>query len=127
MGTGIRIVRSTDVTVTGCSILDEHPEGQPTGASLLELVESRRINVSGCQLLDGVPCGIDATDCSHVSITGCTIHDTRENKRSLHAVRFTGRGEGNLIGMNSIGPSIDSTLSLGDQAGVTAEGNLIQS
>jgi hypothetical protein len=127
MGTGVRIVRSTDVTITGCSILDEHPDGQPTSASLLELVDSRRINISGCQLLNGVPCGIDAEDCSHVSITGCTIHDTREDTKSHHAVRFAGRGQGNLIGMNSIGPSLESTLAVGEDAGVTADGNVMES
>ena len=127
MGTGVRIVRSSDITVTGCSILDEHPDGQPSGASLLELVASQRINVSGCQLLDGVPCGIDATDCSHVSITGCTIHDTRKQRKSRHAVRFTGQGKGNLIGMNSIGPATESNFALGDATGVTVEGNVPKS
>lgn len=126
MGTGVRIVRSSDITVTGCSILDEHPIGQPTGASLLELVDSRRINVSSCQLLDGVPCGIDATDCSHVNITGCTIHDTRAERKSRHAIRFTGQGQGNLIGMNSIGPTGNSMFALGDSAGVTIEGSAWQ-
>ena len=127
MGTGVRIVRSSDVTVTGCSILDEHPDGQPSGASLLELVASQRINVSGCQLLDGVPCAIDATDCSHVSITGCTIRDTRQQKKTRHAVRFTGQGQGNLVGMNSIGSTTESTFVLGEAAGVTAKGNLLES
>jgi hypothetical protein len=127
MGTGIRIVRSSDVTVTGCSILDEHPDGQPSGASLLELVASKRINVSGCQLLDGVPCGVDAIDCSDVSITGCTIHDTREQLQSRHAVRFTGTGRGNLVGMNSVGATTESAFALDESAGVTAEGNVLKS
>ena len=127
MGTGVRIVRSSDVTVTGCSILDEHPDGQPSGASLLELAACKRINVSGCQLLDGTPCGVDATDCSDVSITGCTIHDTREQIQSRHAIRFTGTGQGNLVGMNSIGRTTESTLVLDESAGVTAEGNVLKS
>ncbi len=127
MGTGIRIVRSSDVTVTGCSILDEHPDGQPSGASLLELVASKRINASGCQLLDGVPCGVDAIDCSDVSITGCTIHDTREQLQSRHAVRFTGTGRGNLVGMNSVGTTTESAFALDESAGVTAEGNVLKS
>ena len=124
MGTGVRIARSSDVTVTGCSILDEHPDDQPSSASVLELLASQRINVSSCQLLNGVPCGIDATDCSHVSITGCTIHDTRDQRKFRHAVRFTGQGQGNLIGMNSIGPATESTFALDDAAGVTVEGNI---
>ena len=126
MGTGVRIVRSTDVTITGCSILDEHPEGQSSGASLLELVESKRINVSGCQLLDAAPCGVDAKDCSDVSITGCTIHDTRKQKQSRHAVRFTGVGRGNLVAMNTIGTTTESPLALGESTGVTVEGNVLQ-
>ena len=126
MGTGVRIVRSSDISVTGCSILDEHPDGQPSGASLVELVESRRINVTGCQLLDGVPCGIDATDCSHVAITGCTIHDTREERRSRHAVRFTGKGTGNLVALNSIGSTTEAALAWSDRAGVNANGNVLE-
>jgi len=126
-GTGVRIVRSSDVTVTGCSIQDEHPDGQPSNASLLELIACRRVNISGCQFLDGVPCGIDAADSSHVSITGCTIHDTRAQRKSRHAVRFTGEGQGNLVGMNSIGSTTKSTLALGDAAGVTVHGNVVDS
>jgi polygalacturonase len=126
MGTGVRIVRSTDVTITGCSILDEHPEGQSSGASLLELVESKRINVSGCQLLDAAPYAVDAKDCSDVSITGCTIHDTRKQKQSRHAIRFTGVGRGNLIAMNTIGATKESPLAVEKSAGVTVEGNVVQ-
>ncbi|MBN80254.1 MAG: hypothetical protein CMJ70_08950 [Planctomycetaceae bacterium] len=125
MGTGVRIVRSADITLSGCSILDEHPEGQPSGASLLELVESQRINVSGCQLLDGMPCGLDATDCSHVVVTGCTISESRPQPVSRHAVRFAGAGTGNLIGMSSIGPAVESPLSLAVSAGVVVQGNVL--
>ncbi|MBB76410.1 MAG: hypothetical protein CMJ75_18045 [Planctomycetaceae bacterium] len=124
MGTGVRIVRSSDIALSGCSVLDEHPEGQSSGASLLELVESQRVNVSGCQLLDGVPCGIDATDCSHVLVTGCTISDSRPQTISRHAVRFSGAGSGNLIGMSSLGPTVETPLSLAASAGVVAQGNV---
>ncbi len=125
MATGVRLVRSSDVTLSGCSILDEHPEGQPTKASLLELVECRRINVSGCQLIDGVPSGLDAVDCSDVSVAGCTIHDSRPEPMSQHAVRFSGKGTGNLLAMNSIGRSVGAPLDLADSAGVTVQGNLV--
>ena len=127
LGAGVRVVNSSDVTITGCAIRDEHPEGQPSGASLLELAASRRVNISGCQFLDGVPCGIDATDCSHVSITGCTIHDARRQQRSRHAIRFTGQGEGNLIGMNTIGSTVESSLALSDAAGVAVIYNVPES
>lgn len=125
MGTGVRIVESSDVALTGCSFLDEHPEGQPSAASLLELAKCDRINVSGCQLLDGVPCGIDATDCNHVSVTGCTIHDTREDRKSLHAVRFRGKGRGNLVATNVIGPTIEAPVTVEESSDVREEGNVL--
>ena len=124
MGTGIRIVHSSDITFTGCSILDEDDNGQSSGASLFELSDCQRVNISGCQFLNGVPCGIDAVDCSHVSITGCTIHDTRQQPVSSHAIRFTGAGTGNLIAMNSIAPALASALAIDDRAGATVEGNV---
>lgn len=104
--TGVRIVRSSDVTFTGCSIHDEHPEGQPTGASLLEIVDADRITVTGSQFLDGVPCGIDVAGSKDVVLQGNTIHDTRAVKKSQHAIRMTGAGARNLIGMNSIGETL---------------------
>ncbi len=127
LNTGVRIVRSADVTLSGSSILDEHPEGQPTGASLLEVVDSKRVNVSGCQLLDGSPCGIDVADSSNISITGCTIHDTRENPKSRHAIRCSGKGQGNLAAMNTIGKTLDAAMALDKKAGVRDEANVVQS
>jgi len=123
LGTGVRIVGSSDITVTGCSILDEHPEGQPSGASLLELVNCQRINISGSQLIDGVPCGLDAVDCSNVNVNGCSIHDSRTEKKSQNAVRFSGTGHGNLLTMNSISPATPQTLSISETAGVRVDGS----
>lgn len=124
-GTGVRIERSHDIALTGCTIHDEHDSGQQSGASLLELVECRRINVSGCQLLGGVPCGVDAADCSDVSVTGCTIHDDRPALRSRHAIRFTGAGRGNLIAANSIGPTIGERIVLAEESGVEQHANAL--
>jgi len=125
MNTGVRCVGSSDVTLTGCSILDEHPDGQPTGASPLELSDCKRINISGCQMLDGVPCGIAIEASSDVSVTGRTIHDTRENRKSQHAIRFRGACQGNLGALNSIGPTLASPLSLAESSGDRVDGNVI--
>lgn len=116
--TGIRIVKSSDITITGCSVHDEHPDGQPTGASLLEIVDSDRINVTGSQFLDGVPCGIDIADSRDVLLNGNTIHDTRETRKSRHAVRFTGQGSGNILDTNSIGPTLEQDVLIEQNAGV---------
>ncbi|HIE95972.1 MAG TPA: hypothetical protein EYQ63_02920 [Fuerstia sp.] len=126
MGTGVRIVGSSDITLNGCSILDEHPEGQPSGASLLELVNCNRINISGSQLIDGVPCGLDAVDCSNVNVNGCSIHETRTARKSKHAVRFSGKGQGNLLAMNSISPTAQESLSIAESTGVRVEGNAME-
>ena len=123
MGTGVRLVGCHDIAFSGCSIHDEHPEGQPTGASLLELVDCQRINVSGCQLTDGVPYGVDSVDCSGVLITGCTIQDTRNKPKSQSAIRFAGTGQGNLIAASSIGRGLDGRVSIEESASVQFDGN----
>lgn len=125
-GTGVRIERSSDITFSGCSVLEEAIDGQLSGASLLELVQCRRINVSGSQFLNGTPCAIDAADCSQLNITGNSIHDDRQPLRSLHAIRVTGAGQGNLVATNIIGPAKDQPLKLTPSAGVTEQGNLVQ-
>ena len=126
MGTGIRVVRSTDVSITGCSLLDEHPDGQPSGASLLELIDCQRINVSGSQFTDGVPYGLDVVDSSDVSVTGCSIHEIRGARKAKHAVRFAGAGRGNLLAMNTIGSPEETALSISDSADVRVEANVLR-
>ena len=127
LATGVRIANSADIVFNGCAILDEHPEGQSTGASLMELTNCRRVNISGSQFLNGVPCGIDAIDCSHVVVAACTIHDTRPRTQSRHAIRIHGQGQGNLLSSNSTGATTDVALAIADAAGVTLQGNLVGS
>ena len=92
----------TGVRFTGCSILDETAEGQPGLSALLELDQCKRINITGSQFLNGT-IGVDGKDCSHVTLTGNTLHDTRERPIAKHAIRFTGEGEGNTAAHNSLG------------------------
>lgn len=125
LGTGVRIAQSHDIAMTGCTIHDEHPEGQPISASLLELAECERVNVSGCQILDGVPVGIDAVNCSQCSFTGNTIHDSRSELKSRHAIRFRGKGNANLVGLNTIGRTVEGALEIADTAGVRLSENLM--
>lgn len=95
--TGIRIVRSKDIVLNGCTIQDHAKQGQTTGASLLELQNCQRVNLTGCQLLDGVPFGIDAKMCSQVCIASSTILDTRQKPLSKGSIRFSGKGSSNYI------------------------------
>ncbi|MFT4550857.1 MAG: polygalacturonase [Verrucomicrobiales bacterium] len=105
-GTGVRLIDSEDCTLTGCTFRDESEEGQKSGASLLEIVNCKRLAVSGCVFADGAPYAIDAKGCEDVIITGCTIAETRKEKRARGSLRFAGDGERNLIALNSIsGPT----------------------
>jgi hypothetical protein len=126
MGTGVRIVRSSDITFSGCSVHDEAADGQVSKASLLEVDTCHRINVSGSQFIDGVPCGIDVTNSNFVSVTGSTIHDARQEQMSQHAIRFTGQGQGNLVALNSVGFVGPNAILLDDESNVTEKNNQIQ-
>ena len=103
-GTGVRFTGCSDIAFTGCSILDETAEGQPGLSALLELDQCKRINITGSQFLNGA-IGVAGTDCSHVTLTGNTLHDTRERLIAKHAIRFTGEGEGNTAAHYSLGPT----------------------
>ena len=101
-GTGVRFTGSSDITLTGCGIHDETAEGQPNLTALLELERCQRINISGSQFLNG-SIGVAGNNCSHVTLTGNTLHDTHEPPTAQHAIRFTGPGEGNSAAHNSVG------------------------
>ena len=103
-GTGVRFTGCSDIAFTGCSILDETAEGQPGLSALLELDQCKRINITGSQFLNGT-IGVAGEDCSHVTLTGNTLHDTRERPIAKHAIRFTGEGEGNTAAHYSLGPT----------------------
>ena len=68
----------------------------------MELERCQRINISGSQFLNGA-IGVAGNNCSHVTLTGNTLHDTREPPTAQHAIRFTGPGEGNSAAHNSVG------------------------
>lgn len=114
--TGIRIGDSHDCIISGCIIQDESPEGQASGASLLELVRCRRISVQGVQLIDGAPFGLDAEDCREVNINGCTFAGdlNKTPGRCKGSIQFVGGGKKNLISACQI----DSAVKLDAAAGV---------
>ena len=114
-GTGVRFVRSADCTVSGCTFRDESEAGQASGASLLELDSCERIAVSGCSLVDGVPYGIDGKDCREVRITGCTVADTRAERKAVNSIRFHGKGAGNVAALSLF----EGGVQVEPQAGLT--------
>ena len=93
---------SSDVTFSGCSILDETEKGETRISALLELSECKRITVSGSQFINGYV-GIEAEDCKNLNITGNTFHDSRETPISQHAIEAKGYSEMNLASANIIG------------------------
>ena len=118
-GTGVRFVRSSDCTFTGCTLNDESEAGQENGASLLELEGCRRISVSACILTDGVPFGLDAKDCSDVRMSDCIISEQREKPVAEQAWRFVGKGEGNRLVNNTLRGGFE----IGPAAGVKLDEN----
>ena len=100
-GTGVRFTDSSDITFTGCGIHDETAEGHPisplTGTRTLSAHQHKR------QPVPQRPIGVAGNNCSHVTLTGNTLHDTREQPTAQHAIRFTGPGEGNSAAHNSVG------------------------
>ena len=123
MGTGIRLVKSTDCVVHGCTIRDEAAEGQVSQASLLELEQCARINVQGCQMVDPAPYGIDVNQSDHINISGCTVMDTREKSIMKGCIRFRGTGRGNLITASTLGAPQEQALQLDPAAGTTTANN----
>ena len=124
-GTGVRLVDSSDITFTGCAIHDETDTGQPNLAALMELEKCERINVTGSQFINGT-IGVVAADCSHISLTGNTLHDTRDKPIAKHAIQFTGKGSGNLVATNSIGKTIGKEIDATSDARVRSEGNQVE-
>jgi len=123
MGTGIRLVKSTDCVLHGCTIRDEAAEGQVSQASLLELEQCARITVQGCQMLDPAPYGIDVNKSDHINISGCTVMDTREKPIMKGCIRFRGPGRGNLITASTLGAPQEQALQLDPAAGTTTANN----
>jgi hypothetical protein len=112
--TGVRLVNSQDCVISGSSLRDDSEEGQQSGASLLELNQCRRISVQGVQLLDGAPWGLDAVDCREVNVNGCMFGGDLIRNRGEGAIRFSGKGQKNLISACQI----DGAMKLDEDAGV---------
>ena len=115
---GVRLVRTKDTTIQGCSFQDEEPKGQASGASLLELEDCRRVQVTGCQVIDGAPCGIDVVRGQEISITSCTVAETREAPVATAAIRFRGEGGENLVALNTLVCPGGQPLDADDASGV---------
>lgn len=121
--TGVRLVDSTDCILHGCSIRDEDPAGQASGASLLELVGCQRITVANCQLLDGAPYGLHVQDSSGVNVNGCTLADTRGERRAKAIIRWEGAGSGNLL-LGNLVDDVEGALAIDASAQVKQVENL---
>jgi polygalacturonase len=115
--TGLRLVDSHDVTLSG-SIVHDCQTGQHTVAGavplerqgLVEIVRCQRVNVSGCQVLDGQAFGIFVEDSDQVCITGTSVLETRQEGKTRAAVRLRGTGRGNLLAANLLRPGTEGEI-----------------
>lgn len=130
--TGVRLADSHDCTLTG-SIIQDCQAGRHTVADavplhrdgLLEIVRCRRVNVSGCQVLDGQPYGIYVEDCEQVSITGSSVLETRDERKSRAGIRWRGKGRGNLVTANTLAKGTEEAVIIDDGSGVKLGDNLV--
>ena len=108
--TGIRIVDSRDCVLSGVLVQDGQPPRTVAAEAdseqrhgQIELIRCRRMNISGTQVLDSLPVGIYLEDCRDTLITGCTVLDERRPQQMQAAIRWTGKGSGNMIASSRIG------------------------
>jgi hypothetical protein len=95
--TGVRLIDSQDVVFSG-SLIHDCQAGRHTvdGApqlvrdALVEILRCKRVMISGCEVLDGAPYGIYCKDSEDVSIIGCTVIDSRAEKKASAAIGFHG-------------------------------------
>jgi polygalacturonase len=125
LGTGVRLVGSSDCVITGCTMADESQEGQASKASLLEMQGCQRVSVTGCQMLDGVPYGLDVAESSQVNVSACTIVENREGKFSEAAVRWTKPGRDNMMSHNTLGKGLKGPTIIDPDASVIDKDNLL--
>lgn len=125
LDTGIRIVNSSDVTLTGNTIQDAfagtHTVKTPVQQHRTALIEAEhcvRLSLNGNQITDGVPYGVHLKACSFVNLCGCTITEGRPEKKMHAAVRWEGRGEANLIGQCLFSAGTERVLHIDEEAGV---------
>ncbi len=102
--TGVRLVDCENCTLTGTQIQDalagEHTVAEAVPIErqgLVELIRCRRMNLTGVQILEGNPYALYLEDCIDTVITGCSVFDTREMPLLKAAVKWVGKGSGNLI------------------------------
>jgi hypothetical protein len=130
--TGVTLIDSNDITFNG-SLIHDCQAGQHTvkdapplvREGLLEVIRCRRVNISGCEILDGTPHGIYVEDGNHVSITGCTVLDSRSEKKTRSAIRFKGQGRMNLVATNTLGKGTHVAIESDATMGVLTEANQI--
>ncbi|MCA8997245.1 MAG: right-handed parallel beta-helix repeat-containing protein [Planctomycetaceae bacterium] len=104
LATGVRILKSEGVAISGLQIQDAQagkhtlPEvPQIQRDALVELVECRNVSLSGCQILDGTPLGLLVDTCHGTTITGCQIVDQRKEQKMAIGVEFRGQCDHTLL------------------------------
>jgi polygalacturonase len=125
LATGIRLVNSTDCTLSGNTIQDAfagtHTVNTPARFRRTALVEAEqcvRLSLTGNQITDGTPYGVHLKACSFVNLNGCTIAEGRPDKKMKAAVRWEGKGEANMLGQCLLSKGTERVLHVDEAAGV---------
>ena len=131
--TGVTIVDSQDVVFNG-SLVHDCQTGENTVKDapalvrhgLVEIIRSKRVNLSGCEILDGVPHGIYVEESANVSITGCSLLESRTEPKTRSPIRFKGHGKSNFVSANTISKGTQGAVEADEVSGVKVDGNLME-
>ena len=104
--------------ITGQNTVNGAPEVDRK--ALFEIRSSKRITVTGVQLTNASPCGINVSDCSDTLISASSVLESRDESKLLQAVRWSGKGTGNMLSNCRLQTAPD----LDPASGVTATGNV---
>lgn len=132
LATGIRIERSQRCNLNGFSIQDAQAAANTVAGAipldrraLIEILSSEAISICNAQLTDGAPHAVLVENSSLVSITGCTILETRAALRTISGIRWIGTGSHNLVATNIFRlPEAAKAIDADVEASVTENGNV---
>lgn len=132
LATGIRIDRSQRCNLSGFSIQDARASANTVNgaialerSALLEIISCSTITIGNAHLTDGAPYAVLVEGSSGVSITGCTIQETREEPKTTAAIKWKGKGGRNLVAINVFQlPDGIRALDVDAESGVVENGNV---
>ena len=90
-GDGIVFDRCVGCSMSGVVMNGARPSG-PEPRAAVEVLKSRQVSITNCQILDCRPRGVCLEDSANCVVSGCTILAEREAERPAEPIRVSGGG-----------------------------------